>query len=153
MSAWSQGPRKETGSTYSGPLHPVEVVLQFVECINRQDHAQLVSMLSDDHTYIDLAGEVQRGKALVRRHWAEYFDQCRRYLIHVSEVYLVEDEVVLVGRTTGAQADEPRHMEIRKRLIWVARVRGQYVAEWTQYEDTPENRQFVGADLESRYTR
>ncbi|MGD8399071.1 MAG: nuclear transport factor 2 family protein [Anaerolineae bacterium] len=132
---------------------PIEIALRFVECINRQDHAALVELLSDDHVFIDLAGDVHRGKEVMREGWAGYFAACPTYLIHVCDVFDAPDGVIVAGRTTGSHLAQPRHVEIRDTLLWVARIREGKISGWELYEDNPHNRERLGATPTHRLTR
>lgn len=125
--------------------HPVDIALRFVEQINRQNLPRLVDLMSEDHTFIDLSGDIQRGRELMRQGWAGYFDLCPDYMIHVAEVYLVGDTVILLGRTTGSHTRQPRHEEIRGTLMWVTAVTATQVARWQIVHDTAENRIAWGA--------
>jgi ketosteroid isomerase-like protein len=131
---------------------PVEIALRFVECINRQDHATLVDLLSEDHVFVDLAGDVHRGREVMSEGWAGYFAACPAYLIHVCDVFDAPDGVILAGRTTGSHLDQPRHVEIRDTLLWVARVRDDKILAWELYHDTPHNRKQLGATLAHKHT-
>jgi ketosteroid isomerase-like protein len=125
--------------------HPVDIALRFVEQINRQNLPGLADLMTEDHTFIDLGGNVQRGREMMRQGWASYFDQCPDYMIHVAEIYRVGDTVILVGRTTGSHTRQPRHEEILTTLIWVTAVTPVQVARWQIVADTAENRATWGA--------
>jgi ketosteroid isomerase-like protein len=125
--------------------HPVDIALRFVEQINRQNLSGLVDLMTEDHTFIDLGGDIQRGREMMRRNWAAYFSLCPDYMIHVAEVYQVGDNVILIGRTTGSHTRQPRHEEIRQTLIWGTAVTAGRVARWQIVADTVENRAAWGA--------
>jgi ketosteroid isomerase-like protein len=132
--------------------HPVDIALRFVEQINRQNLPGLVSLMTDDHTFIDSSGDVQCGREMMRQGWAGYFDLCPDYMIYVAEIYLAGDNVILVGRTTGSHLQQPRHEEIRETIIWIATVTAEQVAQWQIVADTPENRAAWGAVPANRMT-
>ncbi|MGD8624729.1 MAG: nuclear transport factor 2 family protein [Anaerolineae bacterium] len=134
--------------------HPVETALAFVEAINRQDPVGLARLMTDDYIFIDLAGDVeQAGLEKMVAGWSAYFALCPAYLIHVSEVYVAGDEVVLIGRTTGSHLKQPRRVEIQDTLIWVAGTRAGQVSAWRLYYDTPDNRASLGLAAGNRWTR
>lgn len=134
--------------------HPVEIALAFVEAINRQDAAGLARLMTDDYVFVDLAGDVeQEGREKMVAGWSAYFALCPAYLIHVSDVYLAGDEVVLIGRTTGSHVQQPRRVEIQDTVIWVAGIRDGQVSAWRLYYDTPDNRARLGISAGNRWTR
>ena len=116
---------------------PADVAFQFVEKINRGDLAGLVALMTEEHTFVDLAGEVSSGRELMRRGWAHYFDRCPEYMIHVWQYSVVGDCVALRGSTTGSHLNLPREEEFADPLIWVARIEAGQVAEWRLLPDTP----------------
>ena len=77
--------------------------------------------------------------------WRDYFTYFPEYMIHIREVYQNGDEVIIIGRTTGSHLRLPRIEEFAETVIWVAKIRGNLVAEWRIYEDNPENREKLGA--------
>jgi hypothetical protein len=125
--------------------HPVDIALRFVEHINRQNLPGLASLMTDDHTFIDLSGDVHSGLETMRQGWAEYFDLCPEYMIHIAEIFLCGDDVILVGRTTGSHTRQPRHEEIRETIIWIATIMAEQVSRWQIADDTLENRAAWGA--------
>jgi ketosteroid isomerase-like protein len=131
----------------------VDIALRYVECINRLDLDGLVELMPEDYVFIDLAGDEYRGLAHMKPGWLEYFTNWPEYMIHVSEVYLVEHTVVLIGRTTGSHLKKPRHVEIQDTLIWTAEIEDQKVKVWRLYYDTDENRKMLGVAEEARVTR
>lgn len=132
--------------------HAVEIALKFVECINHQNLATLSTLLTEDHRFIDLAGDEESGKELMTRGWQGYFDLCPNYLIHISEVYVRDAQVTLIGRTTGSHTGQPRQEEIRETLLWVARVKGDQVSSWELYFNNEDQRKKLGLDETTRWT-
>lgn len=132
--------------------HPVNTVLQFVETINHQDLIRLVSLMPENHVFIDLAGKQQYGRRTMQRGWARYFHLCPEYRIHIGEVYLVDPNVIIIGRTTGSHLNQTPQDEIRSTIIWVARVNNELVEMWALFYDTPENRSKLELTDSNRYT-
>jgi hypothetical protein len=133
-----------------GELSPVGVALNFVELINQRDLDGLMGLMTVDHTFIDLGGDVHPGKDVQRRNWGMYFEAYPTYMIYIKEIYLVDDMVILVGRTTGSHVDLPREIEILDTVIWRAKVSGSKIAEWRIFEDTLEMRGKFHAVEETR---
>lgn len=123
----------------------VDTALRFVEHINRLDLAGLVGLMPDDHLFVDLEGDRDEGRAAMCPGWAGYMRHWPEYMIHVGEIYVVGDEVILLGRTTGSHLELPRLQEFRDEpVIWVAKIRDGLVAEWRLYYVTDDNRATLG---------
>jgi hypothetical protein len=134
------------------PEEVLEVALKFVECINRQDLDALSEMLTDDHRFRDLAGDEEQGKMNLAKGWGDYFSISPTYLIHVAELYLSGEQVVILGRTTGSHTQQPRQEEIRDTLLWVATVQGDQISAWELYLNTEPNRQRFNVNETTRWT-
>jgi ketosteroid isomerase-like protein len=131
----------------------VEIALEFIECINRQDLAKLTGLMTEDHTFVDSAGDAQASRSLMTQGWRDYFDANPRYLIHVCEVFVHEPRVVVVGRTTRSHVGLPRAVEIQETLIWEAEIDGDLVQRWQIFDDSVLVRKRLGADASSLYTK
>jgi ketosteroid isomerase-like protein len=111
------------------------ITLQFNECINDRDIVGLAALLTDDHTFIDSANGSVHGKERVIEAWKGFFAQFPDYQNLFERVESRGQLVAVLGRSTCSepQLDGP--------ALWTAKVRGDKVAEWRVYKDTPENRQ------------
>lgn len=127
---------------------PAQVTLRFVDCINTRDLEGLTALMTEQHTFVDLAGDVQRGRAVMQAGWQSYFSSFPDYRIYLARIFVTDDTVTLIGRTTGSHLGLPDEIEFQDPLIWVARVEGERVAEWRLYPDTPENRKELGVTPE-----
>lgn len=122
----------------------VAIAFRFVECINRRDLDGLTGLMTEEHTFVDLEGDVEQGRDVMRKAWAGYFSAFPDYMIHVSAFFTVGDTVILVGRTTGSHLQLPRAVEFRDPVIWAARIVDDLVFEWRIYPDTQEARATLG---------
>ena len=52
---------------------PKTIALLFNEHINNQDLENLVSFMTEDHTFISASGKVERGLEIMKEGWAEFF--------------------------------------------------------------------------------
>ena len=109
-------------------------VLQFNEYINKQDIKGLSSLMTDDHTFVDRAGTVDKGKKSMTKGWIEFFKSFPDYRNTFTRVESRDDLVVLVGYAYWS--DESKYDP----AIWTARIENDLVAEWRIYEDTEDNR-------------
>jgi hypothetical protein len=123
------------------PVERVNRALQFVERINRRDADGLAELMSPEHTFIDLAGDVHRGRQTMRAGWESYFTICPDYMIHLCAAYERGARVILVGRTTGSHLGQPRRVEFESgTLIWIIEFEGDRLSLWQLADDTPDTR-------------
>lgn len=121
---------------------PEEITLKFVELINAQDPDGLAELMTEDHTFIDSAGEVERGRDVMRKGFAEYFSSFPNYRINVSKVCTSGDAVAIVGKSTGSHV--PAELEPEETVLWIARIRDGLVAEWRIYTDLEQVKKNLG---------
>jgi len=98
--------------------------LRFNEKINQQDLEGLAELMTDDHTFIDGAGNVTKGKKVMKEGWREFFKKYPEYRNKFTSVTVQDNIVVMVGYSTCSykQLDGPN--------IWTAKIRGGRVSEW-----------------------
>jgi ketosteroid isomerase-like protein len=53
---------------------PKLIALQFNEYINNQDMKRLTNLMTEDHTFIDREGEVDKGKESMTKGWINFFN-------------------------------------------------------------------------------
>lgn len=114
------------------------IALQFNACINRRDLQGLATFMTEDHTFIDKANHEVQGKEQVVEAWKGFFALFPDYRNIFERVESRNPLVVIIGRSTCSEKalDGP--------ALWTAQLRGEKVAEWRVYEDTPENRKRLG---------
>jgi len=111
---------------------PKSVTLKFVEVINLGDSEALTKLQTDDFTFIDMAGDITRG----RDGWEGYFSSFPKYKIHVQHILTSGNGVAIIGKTTGSHV--PPEVEEHETVIWTAKIRNGLVAEWRIYSDIEE---------------
>ena len=132
---------------------PVNVAIKFVERFNRRDFDGLVELMSPDHRLLPGGKEVLIGPARARGALSGYVSSWPEFQIHISDVHLIGNTVILVARTTGSCVQLPRGDEIRKRRIYVASVADGLVDKFRYYEeDTSQLREALGMTSASRVT-
>ena len=101
--------------------------LRFNERINLQDVEGLAELMTDDHTFIDNAGNVTKGKNAMKESWREFFKNYPEYRNKFTSVTVQDNVVVIVGHSTCSYKplDGPN--------IWTAKVRGERISEWRVY--------------------
>ena len=111
---------------------PKSIALKFVEIINAGDSEELIKLQTEDFTFIDMAGDVFRG----RDGWQGYFSAYPKYKIHVQHVLMSGKGVAILGKTTGSHV--PPEVEEKETVLWTAEIRDGLVAEWRIYSDIKE---------------
>jgi ketosteroid isomerase-like protein len=115
-------------------VDPKLAALQFNEFINRQDIDGLSGLMTEDHTFINRRGEVDRGKEMTTCAWIGFFRLFPEYGNTFKRVQSEGNLIVLYGYATWSKGADPDN------AIWTAVVEDDLVAEWRIYEDTEENR-------------
>jgi ketosteroid isomerase-like protein len=120
---------------------PAETVLAFNDAITRRDVAALGRLMADDHTFIDAAGTVFRGREEVLEAWRGFFEAFPGYRNVWTELAPSGETVIAVGHSVC-----PTEPELDGPALWAANVRDRRVSVWRVYEDTPENKALLGLD-------
>jgi ketosteroid isomerase-like protein len=127
---------------------PLQVMQQFVACINRQDVDGLAALMTDDHRFIDSLGQVVTGRENMRQGWKYYFAMVPDYEL-VPESWMSEgDTAVMLGSAHGSYSPDGVKSPERK---WScpaacrAAVQGGLLAEWRVYADNEPLRQLMKA--------
>ncbi len=113
---------------------PKLTALQFNECINNQDIKGLSSLMTENHTFIDREGEIDRGKESMTKGWIDFFNQFPKYKNYFTRVDSQNNMVILIGYAKWSKDSSEDH------AIWTVKVEDDLVAEWRIYENTEENR-------------
>jgi ketosteroid isomerase-like protein len=116
-----------------------KAVLKFNDCINARDIARLSQMMTDDHVFIDTAGNRVSGKPACVGAWQSFFVAFPDYRNDFAQISTNEELLVIVGRSS---CSDPR---LDGPALWTAKVRGHLVSEWRVIEDTVVNRSKLGA--------
>jgi len=114
--------------------NPKQIAIQFNDCITRHDIEGLANLMSDDHTFIDRNGKVQKPKEVIVESWKKFFSLCTNYKNTFTHLEMNDDLIVLPGYAYCSEK-EPYDP-----VIWTAAIVNDLVAEWRIYNDTMENR-------------
>ena len=112
----------------------VEVTLDFVERINAHDLEGICALMTDDFTFTDYEGKIEKGKEVMRKGWDGYLSSFPKYKIVVQNVLIGAGGVAIIGKTTGSHI--PPEMEEKETVLWTAEVRDGLVAEWRIYSNS-----------------
>ena len=120
---------------------PLEITLTFNDYITASDLHGIESIITDDHTFIDMQGNEVHGKKTNLEAWSRFFELFPDYENVFEETYVHEMIVTLRGYSSCS------HPRMNTRGIWTAHVIDDKVSEWRIYEDSEENRKLLGIDL------
>ncbi len=114
-----------------------EIVLDFVECINRHDVNSLSEFLSDDHTFTDAHNNNISGKESMLQGWRGYYSMFPDYKIEVDEFYEAGSTFVMMGFASGTyKGINPERNHWKLPAAWKAVVEEGKIKHWQVYCDT-----------------
>ncbi|UCH32326.1 MAG: nuclear transport factor 2 family protein [Candidatus Bathyarchaeota archaeon] len=99
--------------------------LRFNEKINQRDLVGLVELMTEDHTFIDNSGDIDRN---MKEGWRRFFANYPDYRNIFTSVIVEDNVVVMVGYSTCS--NEPR---LNGPSMWTAKIRDDHVSEWRVY--------------------
>ena len=117
-------------------LHVFE---EFVDVINDHDVEGLASLMTNDHKFIDAAGNTFSGKENMKDGWKMYFKSFPDYWIEIERITEKDDEVFGFGWASGTHAghitgDQNHYFKIP--AAFRAQIAGEKVKLWQVYADT-----------------
>ena len=117
---------------------PLDIVLAFVDAINRQDVKAMVGLMTEDHCFVDGLGQVLRGREQMKNGWVSYFGWFPDYSITLDQSLSKGNLVALFGSAQGTYSVNSEllptnHWEIP--AAWKVVVRGAHISEWRVYAD------------------
>jgi ketosteroid isomerase-like protein len=115
-----------------------ELITRFNEFVSARDLDGLAALMTHDHTFIDTADKITRGKEKALEAWRGFFQHFPDYRNLFDTFTIESDSVTVVGHSVCSDK------RLEGPAIWTAKVRGNQVAEWRVYEDTPANRRRLG---------
>ena len=123
-----------------------EVVLAFVNAINRHDVEELCKLMTDDHLFVDTGGGQYRGRETMRSGWLGYFSMVPDYTIEVQEAAADGPVVFVVGTARGTYSPhgnlDPAD-QWSTPGAWRAVVASGHVAVWQVFADNEPLRQIM----------
>jgi ketosteroid isomerase-like protein len=110
------------------------VAVEFNDAINFQSVADRAELMTDDHRFVDSAGQVVEGKAACLDAWTGFFAAYPDYRNEFENVVVRDRVVTIRGRSVCSvpELDGP--------ALWSARVADGKVSEWRVHEDNAANR-------------
>jgi hypothetical protein len=126
------------------PLPPVAAVIGFIDAINQGDVDRLVALMSPGHRLQVLQEPPVTGREPNRDAWNGYVTAFPDYVIYPDHLVHHDDDVVVLGSTTGSHLGLADEDERQLKVIWRATVHDGLLTLWQVLEDTPEQRALLG---------
>jgi ketosteroid isomerase-like protein len=132
-------------------MSDIDIAMQFVDAISRQDVDGIYELMSTDHIFIDGMGNTVRGRETMKTGWISYFKMVPDYKIEVEEVFGSGHIVVLLGKASGTYSLDGNlktgnHWEVP--AAWRAEVAGDKIRQWQVYADNEPIRQIIRRENE-----
>ena len=118
----------------------ISVALRFNERINARDLTGLGEMMTEDHVFIDIPGEVFEGRPMMVSGWFDFFKNYTDYRNNFTHIEVKDGVVIMVGFS------ECSHDPLDGPAIWTAKIRDGLVSEWRVYDDKDEVRKELGIE-------
>lgn len=123
------------------------VVVSFVNAINQADIPRLTTLLSSSLGSIDLGGQTFHGGKSIAKAWQDYITDNPNFRIYIRLMYALEDQVILIGNTTGSHLDLSEEIEFHAEgVLWLARVHEEKISSWRILADTLDNYNRLGLE-------
>ena len=124
-----------------GRTNPFDIVNNFNDAINSHDPGRLALFMSEDHTFIDTAGEKVKGRKDCIARWERFFRQFPDYKNNFEHMEIQGNVVITFGHSRCS--DE----RLNGPALWTATIKNNTIHEWRVYNDTPENRKLIGVPV------
>ena len=112
-----------------------EIVMAFVDGINRRDAGALSDLMTEDHRFIDAHGNEVVGRDKMAAGWRGYFSMFPDYSIEVMEIFEDGESFAMFGFAGGSFQGKPEaawRLPVALRAI----VRDGCIALWQVFADT-----------------
>jgi len=115
-----------------------QVVLDFVDAINRADVDKMYELMTDDPIFVDSRDTVTSGKENLKQAWIGYFDLFPDYKIEITEMLEKESILGMYGYASGTYKnlkDENNTHHWRIPAAWTVIIKNNRVKKWQVYAD------------------
>jgi ketosteroid isomerase-like protein len=117
-------------------MKAIDIALDFVDAINSKNIERLAELMTDDHTFIDGDGSEYSGKVRMKAGWEEHLELIPDLTLSISEHYVENDIVVLLGWSSGTIVENgelKKENSWRVPCAWRVSVESGKVAVWQLY--------------------
>ena len=111
----------------------VEVLMAFIEAINKHDVDKLSELMAENHLFVDSLGRSVNERANMVGAWRNYFAFCPDYWVSPSHIFENGNLVAAFGTAGGTIASDgklPDENRWRVPAAWLARIEDGLVKEW-----------------------
>ncbi len=115
-----------------------QVVSDFVDAINEADPEKIVSLLTEDHIFIDSQDNKVTGKDNLRLAWTGYFGLIKDYRIEINETIENKSVVYMTGYACGdckKPENEGPFVHWKIPAAWKAVISDNKIKSWQVYAD------------------
>lgn len=126
-----------------------DVVLAFVEAINRQNPAEMEKLMSEDHLFVDSRDTHCQGLETMIAGWKDYFGMFPDYCVTIDTILSDGDLVAAFGRACGTYNGKrglAKDNRIEMPAAWRARVKDGKITYWQVYADWTEGVRIIEED-------
>lgn len=125
------------------------VVRAFIDAINRGDVARLSELMTEDHVFMDAAGNASSGKTDMEEGWRKYFRMFPDYRIE-AEIMIQDGDLVAVFGSASGTYNGRRGLVPANRIAmpaaWKAVVENDKIKLWQVYADWTEGWRIIEED-------
>ncbi|MFW9845342.1 MAG: nuclear transport factor 2 family protein [Candidatus Thorarchaeota archaeon] len=118
----------------------ISITLRFNEMINTRNLTGLAALMAEDHTFIDISGDIHSGRDKMITGWLDFFESYPDYRNNFTKVEARNNLVLMIGFS------DCTHKPLDGPSIWTAKIRDRKVAEWRVYEDSMAVRKSLSLD-------
>lgn len=127
----------------------IKTVEAFIEAINKRDLYRISALVSEDYTFIDASGHVDKHRENIIAGWTKYFQMFPDYRIKVDEIISDETIVAVFGSAFGTYNGK-RGLIPENRIgmpaAWKAIVENDKIKLWEVYADWSEGVKIIEED-------
>jgi ketosteroid isomerase-like protein len=114
------------------------IVLKFVRSINNHNLEEMLSLMADNHRFVDSHGKEFQGKEKMEAAWRGYFETFPDYRIDVTDIFEAHNMVALFGSASGSFKGDKKKKDNSWQLpaAWKAILTEGKIELWQVYADT-----------------
>jgi ketosteroid isomerase-like protein len=115
------------------------IILEFVDFINKHNLEGMYELMSDDHTFIDAHNNSITGKDKMKTSWQFYFEWFPDYTIEVSDIIQGGSCSAVFGFANGTyrnlhNPEKSNHFHLP--AAWRVIIENDKIKQWQVYADT-----------------
>ncbi|MDD4968674.1 MAG: nuclear transport factor 2 family protein [Paludibacter sp.] len=115
-----------------------QVVLDFVDAINRADVDKMYELMTDDHLFVDSRDNKTSGREIMKQAWIGYFDLFPDYRIEITGMLQKKSLLCMYGYASGTYKnlkDNNNSNHWRIPAAWTAIIKNNRIKNWQVYAD------------------